>query len=177
MGSPLSTVPPWYSVEDDWTPPPPSSVPQESMWFPPKSSDVPILRWFLMTGSLRDDHVAQRPSEREERLRKKLLCVTATALQPTYSSPIADDECYLTQQHHNKTDQPVCVSQTEKIKLFVSQLFVSHWWWLLLRLLNISHKVTDNIPLQKIGRSLKLYDRLFLTTSKHFLQIFWYHNF
>lgn len=175
MGSPLSTVPPWYSVEDDWTPPP-SSVPQESMWFPPKSSDVPILRWFLMTGSLRDDHVAQRPSERE-RLRKKLLCVTATALQPTYSSPIADDECYLTQQHHNKTDQPVCVSQTEKIKLFVSQLFVSHWWWLLLRLLNISHKVTDNIPLQKIGRSLKLYDRLFLTTSKHFLQIFWYHNF
>ena len=77
-----------------------------------------------MTGSLRDDHVAQRPSEREEAAPKETAmrdsnCPT-TDLQLTYRwrRMLLDSTA-----SHDKTDQPVCVSQTEKIKLKINSLF------------------------------------------------------
>ena len=69
MGSPLSTVPPWYSVEDDWTPPPflcsPGKhvIPTKIFWRP--HSQVISNDWFPKRRSCSAATIRERGSGSE----------------------------------------------------------------------------------------------------------------
>ena len=173
MGSPLSTVPPWYSVEDDWTPPPFLCSPGEHV-IPPKifwrpHSQVISNDWFPKRRSCSAATIRERGSGSERN------CYAWQQLpynRPTAHLSLTTNATWLNSITTKLTNR-FAWARPKKLNLKLTLCFTLMMAFAQV----ISHKVTDNIPLQKIGRSLKLYDRLFLTTSKHFLQIFWYHNF